>query len=110
MDWHSTEVATGQMSKMFDAMRRDQQRALASAATRRWPLPSLPSQATALRTSIRSYAQLFAPLATKSSREENSFPKQFSTLDRQIDNLVYELYDLTPEEIAIVERTFQVDA
>jgi hypothetical protein len=24
-------------------------------------------------------------------------------LDRQIDNLVYELYDLTPEEIAIVE-------
>ncbi len=26
-----------------------------------------------------------------------------ATLDRQIDNLVYELYDLTPEEIAIVE-------
>jgi hypothetical protein len=24
-------------------------------------------------------------------------------LDRQIDSLVYELYDLTPEEIAIVE-------
>lgn len=26
-----------------------------------------------------------------------------ATLDRQIDNLVYELYDLTAEEIAIVE-------
>jgi hypothetical protein len=26
-----------------------------------------------------------------------------ATLDRQIDSLVYELYDLTPEEIAIVE-------
>jgi len=26
-----------------------------------------------------------------------------ATLDRQIDQLVYELYDLTPEEIAIVE-------
>lgn len=26
-----------------------------------------------------------------------------ATLDRQIDNLVHELYDLTPEEIAIVE-------
>ncbi len=26
-----------------------------------------------------------------------------STLERQIDEMVYELYDLTPEEIAIVE-------
>jgi hypothetical protein len=30
-----------------------------------------------------------------------------ATLDRQIDNLVYELYDLTPEEIAIVEGAGQ---
>ena len=28
---------------------------------------------------------------------------EFRKLDRQIDNLVYELYDLTPEEIAILE-------
>jgi hypothetical protein len=27
----------------------------------------------------------------------------YATLDRQIDNLVFEFYDLTPEEIAIVE-------
>jgi hypothetical protein len=26
-----------------------------------------------------------------------------ATLDRRIDNLVYELYELTPEEIAIVQ-------
>ena len=30
-----------------------------------------------------------------------------ATLDRQIDGLVYELYDLTPEEIAIVEGSGQ---
>ncbi|MFY9621655.1 MAG: hypothetical protein WAM70_06455 [Pyrinomonadaceae bacterium] len=30
-------------------------------------------------------------------------PHKCATLDRQIDNLVYELYELTPEEIAIVE-------
>jgi hypothetical protein len=30
-------------------------------------------------------------------------PIKCATLDRQIDRLVYELYDLTPEEIAIVE-------
>ncbi len=34
-------------------------------------------------------------------------PAVCATLDRQIDNLVYELYDLTPEEIAIVEGTGQ---
>ncbi len=31
----------------------------------------------------------------------------YTTVDRQIDNLVYELYELTPEEIAIVERLAQ---
>jgi hypothetical protein len=30
-----------------------------------------------------------------------------ATLDRQIDRLVYELYDLTAEEIAIVEGSGQ---
>jgi len=33
------------------------------------------------------------------------YENKCATLDRQIDNLVYELYDLTPEEIAIVEGT-----
>ena len=34
-------------------------------------------------------------------------PRKCATLDRQIDNLVYELYDLTPDEIAIVEGAGQ---
>jgi hypothetical protein len=36
--------------------------------------------------------------------EKNLFKKQIDILDRQIDQLVYQLYDLTPEEIAIVEN------
>jgi hypothetical protein len=34
-------------------------------------------------------------------------PRKCATLDRQIDQLVYELYELTPEEIAIVEEAKQ---
>jgi hypothetical protein len=36
-------------------------------------------------------------------RDKTFYESKCATLDRQIDNLVYELYDLTPEEIAIVE-------
>jgi len=35
--------------------------------------------------------------------EKAAFQQQIDETDQQIDNLVYELYDLTPEEIAIVE-------
>jgi hypothetical protein len=38
-----------------------------------------------------------------SSQEKKIYQKQITTTDRQIDRLVYELYDLTEEEIAIVE-------
>ena len=31
--------------------------------------------------------------------------KKIDLIDRQIDNLVYELYELTPEEIKIVEES-----
>ncbi|NIR10740.1 MAG: N-6 DNA methylase [Candidatus Aminicenantes bacterium] len=36
--------------------------------------------------------------------EKNLFKKQIDILDKQIDQLVYQLYGLTPEEIAIVEK------
>lgn len=36
-------------------------------------------------------------------QEKNQLQRQIATTDRQIDQLVYELYDLTPEEIQIVE-------
>jgi hypothetical protein len=36
-------------------------------------------------------------------RDKTFYENKCATLDRQIDQLVYELYELTPEEIAIVE-------
>lgn len=39
----------------------------------------------------------------RTERDKIFYENKCATLDRQIDNLVYELYDLTPEEIAIVE-------
>jgi hypothetical protein len=37
--------------------------------------------------------------------EREMFRKQIDILDRQIDQLVYELYGLTDEEIKIVEES-----
>jgi type II restriction/modification system DNA methylase subunit YeeA len=41
--------------------------------------------------------------AARSEGDQNFYESRCVTLDRQIDNLVYELYDLTDDEIAIVE-------
>ena len=41
--------------------------------------------------------------AARSEGDKNFYEGKCATLDRQIDSLVYELYDLTPEEIAMVE-------
>jgi len=45
--------------------------------------------------------------AARSEGDQNFYESKCATLDRQIDQLVYELYDLTPEEIAIVEGSGQ---
>jgi len=45
--------------------------------------------------------QTLATAATE--QEENLYQRQCESLERQIDELVYELYELTPEEIKIVE-------
>ena len=42
--------------------------------------------------------------AAKTPHEKKSFETQIAATDRQIDNLVYELYGLTSEEIKIVEQ------
>jgi hypothetical protein len=42
-------------------------------------------------------------VAARTEREKNFYESKCATIDRQIDNLVYELYNLTPEEIALVE-------
>jgi hypothetical protein len=39
--------------------------------------------------------------------KKNQFKNDTSLLESQIDQLVYQLYDLTPEEIAIVEQTMK---
>lgn len=39
----------------------------------------------------------------RSERDKNFYESKCATLDRQIGNLVYDLYNLTPEEIALVE-------
>jgi Xaa-Pro aminopeptidase len=42
--------------------------------------------------------------AAKSEQERKTLQNAVDATDRQIDALVYELYGLTPEEIALVER------
>jgi hypothetical protein len=41
--------------------------------------------------------------AIKTSHEKTNLQRQVDATDRQIDNLVYELYGLTDKEIAIAE-------
>jgi ribosomal protein L31E len=41
----------------------------------------------------------------KTDHEKNLIERQIEATDRQINALVYELYELTEEEIQIVERT-----
>jgi hypothetical protein len=46
------------------------------------------------------------PLA-KTAHEKTALQRQIDATDRQIDKLVYELYDLTDDEIRIVEEATQ---
>ena len=45
--------------------------------------------------------------SAQTERDKTFYESKCATLDRQIDNLVYELYDLTPEEIAIVDDSLE---
>ena len=40
----------------------------------------------------------------KTSHKKEVIQRQINATDKQIDKLVYKLYDLTEEEIAIVEK------
>jgi hypothetical protein len=40
---------------------------------------------------------------SRDSHEQMLLPRQIEAADKQIDRLVYELYDLTEDEIKIVE-------
>jgi hypothetical protein len=45
----------------------------------------------------------------KTGHEQTMIQRQIDATDRQIDKLVYELYGLTPEEIAIVEGQLNIE-
>jgi adenine-specific DNA-methyltransferase len=42
---------------------------------------------------------------TRIDSDKELYERQVKNVDEQIDRLVYELYDLTPEEIDIVESS-----
>ena len=48
---------------------------------------------------------VFGKAADRGPAENTRIQRQITTTDNQIDKLVYELYDLAPAEIAIVERS-----
>jgi hypothetical protein len=43
--------------------------------------------------------------SARTEHQRTILQRQINALDRQIDNLVYDLYDLTEEEIKIVEKS-----
>lgn len=43
--------------------------------------------------------------AAKTPQEQTGLARQIAATDTQIDALVYQLYDLTPQEIKIVEAS-----
>jgi hypothetical protein len=45
--------------------------------------------------------------AAKVPAEKTRLQRQINTTDSAIDNLTYELYNLTPEEIKIIEESNQ---
>jgi hypothetical protein len=56
-------------------------------------------------TLVDSMLSLYKQLhKTRTPHEQTALQRQIEAMDNKIDNLVYELYDLTEEEIFIVER------
>ena len=43
--------------------------------------------------------------STRSPDEKTFLQKQIDATDREIDQLVYQLYGLTPDEIALIEES-----
>ena len=61
-----------------------------------------------IRVQIEKLLNLNGKLDITRSPDEKTFlQKQINATDREIDNLVYQLYDLTPEEISIIEESIK---
>ncbi len=64
------------------------------------------AEQTKVAEAVQSLISLHrAQAAAQSPHEKDALAKQITATDRQIDALVYQLYALTPEEIALVEGT-----
>lgn len=70
-----------------------------------FPIPNNILQQKDILTLVEQSLILHEHLLTaESERQKDSIHRQISMIDRKIDQLVYDLYGLTPEEIAIVEH------
>jgi len=58
-----------------------------------------------VETMLKLHKQL---AAAKTNHEKTAIQRQIAATDKQIDQLVYELYSLTEEEIRIVEEAASV--
>jgi hypothetical protein len=54
---------------------------------------------------MQARPKLLRLLIKVSNSDRNHYENKCVALDRQIDALVYELYELTPAEIALVENS-----
>jgi hypothetical protein len=73
---------------------------------REFPFPKTVSEDVLARSNalVDRMLALHKHLTTaKTDHEKTAIQRQIPATDREIDNLVYELYGLTEEEIAIVE-------
>ena len=61
------------------------------------------SKATGNPLSLEQQAEWMAYF-TKKKTEANALQLEIDRIDKEIDQLVYQLYGLSPEEIAIVEN------
>jgi len=83
---------------------KDDFRQTTLAELRRIPVPKTPGAHDALVTHVERMLKLHEDLAdAKSPDAQSRLQREIAATDRTIDQLVYQLYALTPEEIALVE-------
>ncbi|MFT3870926.1 MAG: N-6 DNA methylase [Nibricoccus sp.] len=76
--------------------------------TRELPFPSFDTQSRKAHDQLVAHVERMLKLhedlaAAKSPDAQTRLQREIAATDRAIDQLVYQLYDLTPEEIALVE-------
>jgi hypothetical protein len=67
--------------------------------------PIKPRRETLVRLVDQVTVSTYQAISARTDRDRNHYESKCAALDNQIDTLVYEFYELTPEEIAIVEST-----